>query len=120
MWQQLASFAPARATVVAVSPEVCGAPSAAAQLSAAGFRVVNALVLRERALSGELHGSSHTCCLAVEGAAGTAEAAVAREGQLGAADVFVLADLLHLTDCRRALQVGSSHSSHEPTGMQAG
>lgn len=112
MWQQLASFAPPAATVVAVSPEVCGAPSAAAQLSAAGFSVANALVLRERALSGELQGNSHICCLAAEGAAaGSLAAAPAREGQPGAVDVLVLADLLHLTDTRRALLVGAGDAA---------
>lgn len=95
MWQQLASVSPPAASVVTVSPEVCGAPSAAAQLSAARFRVVNALVLRERALSSELQGSSHTCCLA---------------RSEGAVDVLVLADLLHLTDTWRALQVGGGRA----------
>ncbi len=109
MWHQLASFAPPAASVVAVSPEVCGAPSATAQLSAAGFRVVNALVLGERALSGELQGSSHTCCLAAEGSAGAA-AAAAHEEEPGAADVLVLADLLLMTDARRALQVGGGRA----------
>lgn len=96
---------------MAVSPEVCGAPSAAAQLSAAGFSVAKALVLRERALSGELQGNSRTCCLAAEGAAAGTAAAPAREGQLGAVDVLVLADLLHLTDTRRALQVGAGDAA---------
>lgn len=103
VWQQLASHTGPGASVVAVSPEVCGAPSAAAQLSAAGFNVINALVLRERSPAGELHGSGRRCCLAVEGACGPA-AAPAREGQPSAVDALVLADLLHLTDTRRALQ----------------
>ena len=90
--------------MVAISPEVCGAPSAAGQLAAAGFDVVSALVLRERSLTGQLQGSGQRCCLAVEGAGGPA-AAPAREGQPSAVDALVLADLLHLTDTRRALQV---------------